>query len=69
MTGNAMGQLQHPAEPLGLRLAILLNVFPALCTTNHRTNRDDENIDQLVALIGSVEGAGIASRGKMILKR
>jgi hypothetical protein len=49
MTGNAMGQVQDLGEPLGLGVAVLLDIFPALCPTNHRTNGNDEDIEQLVA--------------------
>ena len=69
MTGNAMGQGQQLSEPLGLSLAVLLNVFPAVCPTHHRTDRKDEHIDQLVALIGGMGASGIGSGGKMLLKR
>jgi hypothetical protein len=41
-------------------MAVFLNVFPALGPTNHGTTRDDENIDQLVALIGRMKRARIA---------
>src|SRR5262245_28134238 len=52
MTGNTMWQLQEVGEPRLLRLAVLLNVFPPLRSTDHRTHRNDEDIHQQMTAIG-----------------
>ena len=59
MTGNAMRQLPQLSEPLGLDLAVFLDVFPSVSSTNHCTNGNNEHIDQRVALMRSMRAAGI----------
>src|SRR6516162_4387151 len=69
MTRNAMWQVQKGREPLGLRRAVLFDVFPTVSTTNHRAHRNDEHIHQLVTAVGGIGASGIGQRGKIVLKR
>src|SRR6516165_4284739 len=69
MTRNAMWQVQEGREPLGLRRAVLFDVFPTVSTTNHRAHRNDEHIHQLVTAVGGIGASGIGQRGKIVLKR
>jgi hypothetical protein len=61
-----MGHVQELLAPLRWRLAVCFAVFPSLRPTNDCTHRNDENIDQFVARIGT---PGIASGSKMVWKR
>jgi hypothetical protein len=63
------GSLSVFRAPLGLSLAVLRNVFPAVRPPNHRPDRKDEHIDQLVALMGGMGASGSGSGGKMSLER
>src|SRR4029450_6890826 len=69
MTGNAMWQVQKGREPLGLRRAVLFDIFPTVSTTNYRAHRNDEHIHQLVTAVGGIGASGIGQRGKIVLKR
>src|SRR5712671_2516951 len=69
MPRHPMRQVQEVPEPLGIGLAILFNVFPTLCSTNHRTHRNDEDIHQEMTAIGGKGTAGVRQRGKMLMKR
>src|SRR6516162_8570031 len=69
MPRNPMRQVQEVPKPLGIGLAILFNVFPTLCSTHHRTHRNDEDIHQEMTAIGGKGTAGGRQRGKMLMKR
>src|SRR6516164_755232 len=69
MPRNPMRQVQEVPKPLGIGLAILFNVFPTLCSTHHRTHRNDEDIHQEMTAIGGKGTAGVRQRGKMLMKR
>src|SRR6266571_1315204 len=45
------------------------SVFPTLCSTHHRTHRNDEDIHQEMTAIGGKGTAGVRQRGKMLMKR
>jgi hypothetical protein len=44
--GNAVGQRQKRPQAAQLVAAIELNVIPALGARDHRTHRDDQDVDQ-----------------------
>src|SRR6516162_9166022 len=46
-----------------------MSTFPTLCSTNHRTHRNDEDIHQEMTAIGGKGTAGVRQRGKMLMKR
>jgi hypothetical protein len=59
MSGNAIRSVQELGEPIGLSLALLLDVFPALSSTYHGTNGDNENGEPFMTLIGRMKGSRI----------
>src|SRR6187397_2527966 len=52
--GNAVGQRQKRPQPTQLVAAIECNVVPALRARDHRTHRDDQDVDQpMIDLAGT----------------
>src|SRR3954453_13441055 len=49
--GDTVRQVQKGLQPCLLAAPIKFDVFPAFCAGDHRTHRDDENVDQpMIAL-------------------
>ncbi len=52
VAGNAIGQFEEAPEELFLGASVLGDLFPAIGPADHRAGSDDENVHQLVELVG-----------------
>jgi hypothetical protein len=62
--GNAVGQGQERPQPAHLVAAVQRDIVPALRARDHRTHRDDQDVDQSLITLGGTPG--IFERGKML---
>ena len=64
-----MRQVQEVSKPRGVGRAVLFDVLPPLCPTDHRTHGNDEDIHEEMTALGGVGATGVRQHGKMLMER